>query len=298
MRTHSRRRAQALAIVVLTAAVGYCGHVEAQQTGLFPRAPIRRQRVPCDQEDPTYKIYKQQYFGYHPTCWRTFPPGWGCPSAEAPNKERSFQELKPGQMSEEETGEMNPPEDRGAPPERRPPRGLELPPERDPFAPDTPAGGAPNVTPLPRGNARPGTPPPPRRDDPFRDIDQGGVTPPSRSRTGARNAPATSAEGTPELSAPAGQPAQGSASRSEPEEEEGEILASGDQGPLLGLSDSDIARSDGANSSSDAQPAAASDSATGSSSVVGAATPARGAQPRRRIFGNLFSSLGTNWLRR
>src|SRR5690348_16566394 len=72
MRTHSRRRGHALAMVVLTAAVGFGGHAEAQQTGLFPQAPIRRQRVPCDQEDLTYKIYKHQYFGYHPTCWRSF----------------------------------------------------------------------------------------------------------------------------------------------------------------------------------------------------------------------------------
>ena len=38
--------------------------------------------MPCDQEDPIYKIYKHQYFGYHPTCWRQFPTGWGCPSPE------------------------------------------------------------------------------------------------------------------------------------------------------------------------------------------------------------------------
>src|SRR5690348_7869195 len=52
MRTHSRRWGHALAMVVLTVAVGFGGHVQAQQTGLFPLAPIRRQRVPCDQEDP------------------------------------------------------------------------------------------------------------------------------------------------------------------------------------------------------------------------------------------------------
>ena len=84
MRINARRGSHALTLVVLTAAVSLSGRVEAQQTGLFPLAPIRRQRVPCDREDPTYKIYKQQYFGYHPTYWRTFPPGWGCPSTEAP----------------------------------------------------------------------------------------------------------------------------------------------------------------------------------------------------------------------
>src|SRR5262245_41811807 len=66
MRSNSRRVAHALTMVVLTAAVSLSGRAEAQQTGMFPLAPIRRQRVPCNQEDPTYKIYKQQYFGYHP----------------------------------------------------------------------------------------------------------------------------------------------------------------------------------------------------------------------------------------
>ena len=81
MRTNSRRGAHALTMVVLTAAVSLSGRVEAQQTGLFPLAPIRRQRVPCDREDPTYKIYKQQYFGYHPTCWRHVPAGLGMPES-------------------------------------------------------------------------------------------------------------------------------------------------------------------------------------------------------------------------
>ena len=99
MRRNSWRGSHALILVVLTAAVSLSGRVEAQQTGLFPLAPIRRQRVPCDREDPTYKIYKQQYFGYHPTRWRTFPAGWGCPSSEAPNKEKSFHEHASGAVA-------------------------------------------------------------------------------------------------------------------------------------------------------------------------------------------------------
>jgi hypothetical protein len=59
--------------------------VNAQQSGLFPFATIRRERVPCPAEDPVYRTYRQVYFGYHPTCWRQFPAGWGCPSPEAPN---------------------------------------------------------------------------------------------------------------------------------------------------------------------------------------------------------------------
>ena len=93
MRTHSRRQdgwavAGALAFIVSTPALAH-----AQQSGLFPLAPIQRQRTPCPMEDPVYRMYRQQYFGYHPTCWRRFPPGWGCPSPEAPNPAASFREI-------------------------------------------------------------------------------------------------------------------------------------------------------------------------------------------------------------
>ena len=63
---------------------------EAQQSGLFPNIGVRRQRVPCAAEDPVYKLYRHEYFGYHPTCWRRFPAGWGCPSPEAPNAAAAF----------------------------------------------------------------------------------------------------------------------------------------------------------------------------------------------------------------
>jgi hypothetical protein len=269
-------------MVVLTAAVSLSGRVEAQQTGMFPLAPIRRQRVPCDQEDPTYKIYKQQYFGYHPQCWRPFPPGWGCPSPEAPDRARSFRELPPGNIPEE--GAEMPPEDRGEPPVRRPPGLPPLPRERDPFTTDEPAGGMPNANPLPRGN--PPRTAPPRGDDPFRDLNPPGASiSPSRNRSQVRSAPTMPDDGTPELAPPARTPAQGSASRSG---QDGEDTESVDAAPVLGLSDSDIARSD---------VASALDSQT-EVPATGAGAPAPAAQPRRRIFGNLFSSLGSNWLRR
>ena len=99
MRTNSRRRDQGLVLAVLTVVLSLPELAQAQQTGLFPLAPIKRQRVPCDQEDPIYKTYKHQYFGYHPTCWRPFPDGWGCPSRLAPTKadwEKSLKETPLG----------------------------------------------------------------------------------------------------------------------------------------------------------------------------------------------------------
>ena len=100
MRTKSRSRGRGLVLAVLTLIVSMPELARAQQSGLFPLAPIKRQRVPCDQEDPVYKIYKEKYFGYHPTCWRPFPTGWGCPSPEKPDVEKSFRERKLGTIED------------------------------------------------------------------------------------------------------------------------------------------------------------------------------------------------------
>jgi len=120
---------------------------EAQQSGLFPLAPIRRERVPCPMEDPIYERYRHQYFGYHATCWRPFPAGWGCPTPEAPDVARAFKErprsspppiLPPEEAGPEEPGEMG--EEGGAEPEKpatAPDVNLPLPPPRSPFELDT-----------------------------------------------------------------------------------------------------------------------------------------------------------------
>jgi hypothetical protein len=76
----------------LVVVLGAPALVEAQQSGLFPNASIRRERVPCPHEDPVYRLYRHEYFGYHPTCWRRFPAGWGCPSPEAPNVAQAFRD--------------------------------------------------------------------------------------------------------------------------------------------------------------------------------------------------------------
>src|SRR5947209_1107901 len=91
MLTNFRRRLRAPAAWAFVLILGAPALVEAQQSGLFPLAPIRRQRVPCPLEDPVYGLYRHEYFGYHPTCWRRFPAGWGCPSPEVPNAAQEFQ---------------------------------------------------------------------------------------------------------------------------------------------------------------------------------------------------------------
>ncbi len=171
MRTRSRRQdgwalAAALAFIAGVPAVSH-----AQQSGLFPLAPIKRQRTPCIMEDPVYRMYRQQFYGYHPTCWRKFPPGWGCPSPEAPNPAASFAviprdkppadvntegqpEAAPGAMPDEP---LPSPGAGSGTPARPPANPNNLPPlppgDRSPFDLDTkpttpPAGGAtPPATP-------------------------------------------------------------------------------------------------------------------------------------------------------
>ncbi|WP_143206292.1 hypothetical protein [Singulisphaera sp. GP187] len=114
---------------------------EAQQGGLFPLAPIKRQRVPCNQENPVYGLYRHEYFGYHPTCWRKFPAGWGCPSPEAPDAAASFQK-RPRDPAMPLT-----PDDFGGPGRDREPMGGEEP--EGPAGPDDT-----NLPPLPQGGVR------------------------------------------------------------------------------------------------------------------------------------------------
>ena len=123
----------------------------AQQTGLFPLAPIRRERVPCPMEDPVYGLYRSQYYGYFPTCWRRFPPGWGCPSPEAPNPAQSFAEIKRDELPPVEEA---PPEEGGGP--EGPPRpapGGELEPLPGGRGPAMPSPD--QLPPVPGGNRSP-----------------------------------------------------------------------------------------------------------------------------------------------
>lgn len=59
---------------------------------LIPNLNVRRERPPCVAEPPFYPLVRQQYFGYYPTCWRKFPPGWACPcpNPELPNWQASL----------------------------------------------------------------------------------------------------------------------------------------------------------------------------------------------------------------
>ncbi len=117
MRTNSRSRGRGLVLAVLSPGREPAGAgAGAAERTISHWRRSSRQRVPCDQEDPIYKIYKHQYFGYHPTCWRTLPDGWGCPSPEAPDKEKSFKETPAGTPGDTREEPDRPAADEGAMP--------------------------------------------------------------------------------------------------------------------------------------------------------------------------------------
>jgi hypothetical protein len=283
-------------LAVLTLVVCLPEVAWAQQGGLFPLAPIKRHRVPCDQEDPIYKVYKHQYFGYHPTCWRTFPPGWGCPSREAPDKEKSFKEF-PLQSAEQplDTGEA--PEEGMTPRPGTGPTRPAVPPlpggGRSPFeeSPDMDKpGAAPGAAPAqPRGNQ---VPLPTEPGDPF-ELDK--PAKPATPPRGAQGAPAGpgAANNGPELSAPAEPPGAVEGTRTtrnelfdgpEAQEEEG--------GPILALPKFNLPPVTDAGvpfGVTPPQPPANTDA-----NMAAANTNT----PRRGFLSGLFSNLGLNWTRR
>jgi len=165
MLTRSWRRLRSPAAWAFVLTLGAPMLAEAQQGGLFPLAPIRRQRVPCQNENPVYGLYRHEYFGYHPTCWRRFPAGWGCPSPEAPDAAASFAK-RPRDPAfalhpEDEEGPIGPDREGMGPDEPGMPGGPEedqlppLPEGRAPFQPDV----RPDEAPAPRSTPRPSAPP-------------------------------------------------------------------------------------------------------------------------------------------
>jgi hypothetical protein len=165
-----RKWASSPAVWAVALVVGAPALVQAQ-TQLFPLAPIQRPRVPCPLEDPVYGMYRQQYWGYFPTCWRAFPPGWGCPSPESPDVARHFQDRPREKLPviPPEGQDLMPLPGGPGPGEEQPPggpRGRTAPPlppaERSPFEIDTaprpaPPGGT--TTPPPGGGNPPVVPP-------------------------------------------------------------------------------------------------------------------------------------------
>jgi hypothetical protein len=291
MRRYSRRQDARLALAVATIAVCLPELAFAQQTGLFPLAPIRRQRTPCEAEDPIYKEYKQKYFGYHPTCWRTFPTGWGCPSPERPDVKKAF-EKQPLE------GEGMPTEIPGAqPPGETRPGGLPPIPgtERSPFLldrPDNPPGAAPGAAP-----GRPAPRPAPPVDDPFTTPDQGPGAGQPGGGAAAQPPQASRNNGGPNLTPPADGAAQEGGPRAARDDLGDDPPAEAADAPLLALPNINIPPADDPSSIFEPKSVVPGGSPAGATADT-AAAPAQPQQPRRGLLSGLFSSLGLNWTRR
>jgi hypothetical protein len=292
MRTYRTRGGRAVGLAVLALVVSLSERAQAQQSGLFPLAPIRRERPPCANEDPVYKLYKQQYFGYHPTYWSRFPGGWGITSKEAPDKEKSFTEQplgKPPELGEGAAGPaeegMGPMPGAGAAQPAAPPlpRG-----RRSPFDMDN---GGPGPIPGPAGNPAP-RPATPRDASPFNELPQGAAYP-SRRGTRTRTPAPSVVDDAPELSPPAAQPAQNSAARSSAGDADEDVVAHGNDGPWLPIDDIDVSRSANLGTLLDSDPIQPATPTTAANST-NTTQPA----PRRGFISSLFGGLGTNWFRR
>lgn len=164
MRRNRRFPARALALAVVL--IGPA----AARAQLFPDLQIKRQRPCCAAEDPRYRIIREQYFGYYPTCWRRFPPGWGCPSPEAPNWEASLREVPLQQVTEEGEGAEPGGEERfdpfTTPGARRGAGGAPATPPELPPVPDEPGGSLFDLNPTPPGGTNPPPGPGPDRTPP------------------------------------------------------------------------------------------------------------------------------------
>jgi len=261
MLTNHKRRNRVLTLAVLTLLVGLPELAFAQQGGLFPNASIRRVRPTEDQEEGVYKLYRHQYYGYHPTCWRRFPDGWGCPSPEAPDPEKSFKEIarkKPttdAGMKPDEAEDNAPRNDMDRPEDK---------PRPSPF--DMPAVPEDSTSPFDLKNSPPAGAPANKP-----------ANPPQTNRSNGPNAP--------ELDAPATGRTTSSRSRSR-------LVDDGDNRPMLAASD-DL-DSEPASEMPDENVRPVADAA------IPVAEPAPTIQPpaRRGMISGLFSGNGWGWRRR
>ncbi|MGP0067781.1 MAG: hypothetical protein ACLQGP_29825 [Isosphaeraceae bacterium] len=283
MRRDVKWGSRALVMAVLTMAVSLSERAQAQQTGLFPLAPIRRERPPCPNEDAVYKYYKQQYFGYHPTCWSPFPAGWGCPSKQTADREKEFAERPLGKPPEMD--ELGPEDEFGPQPRQVPPNmpDVQPPADRDPFLMDGPAAQPPGGGQNPRAT--------PRR-SPFEDLPKGAAVSPSRRGDRARTVTPGRGDDAPELSAPAPQPEQNTSARLTGGDADGEAVVRGDNIPVLNVEDLDSPRSGTNAPLLDSHPTQPTDPTVASNSTNQAPPPRRG------LISNLFGGLGLNWMRR
>ena len=301
MLTKSWRRKPGQVLAVATVVLSLSGLAQAQQSGLFPLHPIKRERVPCPEEDPIYKLYRSQYYGYYPTQWRPFPQGWSLKSPEGPNtkqalKDNPIEAPKPPEGGGE--GEEGPagPDRGGQQPIPTPP-----PDDRSPFEMDKPDNGAAGAG-ARRPAAAPNTPAPAGPEpSPFDMPADAGAAPAPRPRAPQPNAPAPAAPGpgAPGLDLPGAAPAAPVPPRTSRTDDKDEAAGVSDRGPLLAMPDATLPTIEEASRPGAVTAVAVADPVLGRPGASApVATQAAQPAPRRSLLSSLFGGTGFNWLRR
>ncbi len=295
-------------LVVLAAFASLSGLAKAQQSGLLPLHAIKRERTPCANEDPIYKLYRNQYYGYFPTQWRKFPDHWSLRNSETPDVAKELKE-KPIEAPKGFSGEgdMEEPQGPGPGPGQGAKPTIPNPPpdtERSPFDMDKPDnGGAAPATrrpPAARGNQ----PPPPGDSSPFDVPDTNAPAPgampdgrPQASRSSRTSAPSLPDPGTPELAPPGDAPAP--PPRTSWNRRNNEARQK-DPGPLLSMSDATLPAVEESSTSANTADNMAESAVTNPNAAADPSTATAATQPppRRGPISSLFAGLGLNWLRK
>jgi hypothetical protein len=303
MLTQSIRRKPGLVLAVCAAFLSLSGLAQAQQSGMFPLHAIKRERTPCANEEPIYKLYRNQYYGYFPTQWRRFPDGWSLRSPEGPNtieelKKNPIEGPKPFAPGEEDMQGPETPAPKPAIP--NPPRD-----ERSPFEMDRPepgAGAVPGVAPPARTTPAPrsSTAPPASDASPFDIPETKPAAPGDRPQASRPNRPSTPSlddAPAPDLAPPGNAPPVPPRTSWNRRRESRQT----DPGPLLSISDAMLPAIEEASSPADPAGASSADtvvSSSGAGEPALAPTTALPQAPRRGPISSLFAGLGLDWLRR
>ena len=305
MLTKSWRRKPGQVLAVATVVLSLSGLAQAQQSGLLPLHPIKRERVPCPEEDPIYKLYRSQYYGYFPTQWRPFPKGWSLPSPEGPNTKQALKDNPieaPKPPAGEGEGEEAPARpERGQQPIPTPP-----PDDRSPFEMDRPDNAAPGAgarrPAAPRDNPPPVGAEPSPFDMPADKPADAGTAPALRPRAPqpSRPAPTAPAAGAPGLEPPGPAPAAPAPPRTSRTDDQGEAAGVSDRGPLLAMPDATLPTVEEASMPGAATAVAVAEPVLGGPGASAPVTTPAAPQPapRRSRLSSLFGGIGFNWLRR
>ena len=300
MLTKSWRRKPGEVLAVLTVLTSLTGLAQAQQNGLFPLQPIRRERVPCPERGADLQALPLAVLRVLPAPVETVPHGMAPEESRVPNRKAELEKQPVLPIA------PIPPEGRGRGPwpgGAGGRRAIPNPPpenERSPFEMDRPDNGAqpaPGGGPARRPATTPVTPPADNEPSPFdtpaaKPADAGAAPRPGpRAPQPTRPAPRLPDAGAPDLDR-ARLPAR--APGTSRNDSQGESATANDRGPLLAMPDATLPPVEEAGAPGQPTTTAATESVLGGPAASApVANPADSQpQPRRSRLSSLFGGLG------